>query len=90
VSTETPGTVEYRVADLNTVELPPAAYDLVAVKGTLHHLIRPDHLLDEVARTLKPNGLFWANDTLGGEAWLTAFVAGGLMLLLPTHVGYRE
>lgn len=85
-----PGSVSYAVADLNAVSLEPEHYDIIAVKGTLHHLLRVDHVVAEMQRALKPGGLLWAADSDGEEAMSTALVASGLMFLLPTVVSYRD
>jgi SAM-dependent methyltransferase len=84
------GSVTYRVADLNALILPAETYDVIAVKGTLHHLVRMDHVIEEIYKALKPNGLLWVSDSDGEEAMSTALVASGLMFLLPTHVSYRD
>lgn len=55
----------YRVADLHTVELPPAAYDVVYVEAALHHVFYLERLLDQVRMTLKPNGLFVVSEYVG-------------------------
>lgn len=85
-----PGSVEYEVADLNHIELPEAHYDVIAVKGTLHHLLHMDHVIAVMHRALKPGGLLWVSDSHGEEAFSTALVASGLMFVLPTHVSYRD
>ncbi len=90
VKAETPGSVEYRAADLNRLELPAETYDLVAVKGTLHHLVRLDHVIAEIDKTLKPGGLLWVADADGDEAITTALAASGLMFVLPTEVSYGD
>ena len=87
---EVSGRAEYRVADLNTLELPAETFDVIAVKGTLHHLVRPDHVISTVHRALKPGGLLWAADSQGDESLLTVLVAGALTLVLPTQVSYRD
>ncbi|MBZ0291970.1 MAG: methyltransferase domain-containing protein [Anaerolineae bacterium] len=84
------GSVTYATADLNTIELPAARYDVIAVKGTLHHLMRMDHVIAEMHKALKPSGLLWVSDSHGEESLSTALVASGLMFLLPTHVSYGE
>lgn len=84
------GSVTYRVADLNALELSTETYDVIAVKGTLHHLLRMDHVIDEIYKALKPGGLLWVSDSDGEEAMSTALVASGLMFLLPTNVSYRD
>jgi SAM-dependent methyltransferase len=90
VRAETQGDVQYRSADLNYLGLPPETYDLVVVKGTLHHLMRLDDIIDQIARTLKPGGLLWVNDADGDEAFLTVLIASGFTFLLPTQVSYGE
>ncbi len=45
-------------ADLNFVELPEGAYDLVWSSGCLHGVINLEHLYTQVARALRPGGLF--------------------------------
>lgn len=84
------GSVTYRTADLNAIELPAEQYDVIAVKGTLHHLMRMDHVIGEMHKALKPGGLLWVSDSQGEEALTTALVASGLMFLLPTQVPYGE
>ncbi len=45
-------------ADLNFVELPRAAYDVVWTSGLLHCITNLEHLLSQVAGALRPGGLF--------------------------------
>lgn len=85
-----PGRVEYRAADLNRLDLPPAAYDVIAVKGTLHHLVEMRHVIENIHAALKPGGLLWVSDSLGDEARLSVLVASGFMFILPTHVSYGD
>ena len=89
-ATKTPGDIEYQTADLNYLDLPASTYDLVAVKGTLHHLMRMDHVIAEIEKTLKPGGLLWVSDSDGDEAFSSVLTAGALMFVLPTHVTYGE
>ncbi len=84
------GAATYQVADLNMLELPAETYDVVAVKGTLHHLVRMDHVIAQIHKALKPGGLLWASDSHGEESLPTVLVASGLMFVLPTHVSYAE
>ncbi|MBI5670727.1 MAG: class I SAM-dependent methyltransferase [Chloroflexi bacterium] len=84
------GTVEYRAADLNALELPANTYDLIAVKASLHHLVELEHIVAEIHRALKPGGLLWVSDTHGEEALSTVLVAGALTFLLPTETGYAD
>ncbi|HML23678.1 MAG TPA: class I SAM-dependent methyltransferase [Aggregatilinea sp.] len=85
-----PGTARYEVTDLNTLQLEPETYDVIAAKGVLHHLPDLDHVITQVYAALKPGGLLWVSDTNGDEATTTALVAGALTLVLPTQVPYRD
>lgn len=84
------GSVTYAVADLNHLDLRAAYYDVIAVKAALHHLVRLDHVIDQVYRALKPGGLFWIADTAGDESLPAVLIAGGLCLLLPTATSYGD
>lgn len=84
------GRVTYAAADLNQLDLPAEQYDVIAVKAALHHLVRLDHVIEQVHRALKPGGLFWIADTAGDEALPTVLIAGGLCLLLPTATSYGD
>lgn len=84
------GSVEFEAADLNTIQLPAAAYDVIAVKGTLHHLTHMDAVIAQIHGALKPGGLLWVSDSHGDEATSTVLVASAIMFVLPTYVSYRE
>jgi 2-polyprenyl-3-methyl-5-hydroxy-6-metoxy-1,4-benzoquinol methylase len=84
------GSVTYEVADLNRLQLPPEHYDVIAVRGTLHHLLRLDHVVEQMYIALKPGGLLWVSDSDGEEATATVLVASALMFLLPTAISYRD
>ncbi len=90
VATETEGTTTYQRADLNRIELAPNSYDVIVTKGTLHHLVEMEHVIEQIYQALKPGGLFWINDSVGNSTLLTSLFAGGLMFILPTTVSYRE
>lgn len=76
--------------DLNTLALPEAAYDVIAVKGTLHHLVQVEAVIEQIYRALKPGGLLWVSDSTGSEKLLTVLAAGALTFFLPTQVPYRD
>jgi SAM-dependent methyltransferase len=79
--------IEYRQADLNTVRLPPAAYDVVFAVQALHHVDALEHLLDQVAASLRPDGLFVVNEYIGPARfqWLdkTQVIMNRILELLP-------
>lgn len=55
----------YEVADLNAASFPLETYDVVFAHASLHHIFQLEHLLDEIKRTLKPNGLFVVYEYIG-------------------------
>jgi SAM-dependent methyltransferase len=57
--------ITYDVADLNFLDLPEARFDLVAAQTALHHVLRLEHLAEQVWRSLKPGGMFWLHDYIG-------------------------
>jgi SAM-dependent methyltransferase len=61
--------VRFVEADLNFIELPEAAYDCIWSSGVLHFVTNLEHLFSQVARALRPGGLF-AFRTYVGEARL--------------------
>jgi 2-polyprenyl-3-methyl-5-hydroxy-6-metoxy-1,4-benzoquinol methylase len=85
-----PGRVRYEVADLNTVRLPAATYDLIVIKGVLHHLPEVPHVISQIKAALKPGGRVWIHDSYGDEHPRSVLLASVLMFLLPTHVSYAE
>lgn len=84
------GTVDYRYADLNQLELEANTYDIIFVKATLHHLVNMPHVIETVHLALKQGGLFWIADTLDDEHPRSVLLASALMFVLPTHTGYRD
>lgn len=55
----------YEVQDLNFLELPAAAFDLVVAQTSLHHVLHLERVADQIDRTLKPGGVFWLHDYVG-------------------------
>jgi SAM-dependent methyltransferase len=90
IQNEVSGSADYQVTDLNALDPAPDTYDLIAVKGTLHHLVEMRHVIDHLHQALKPGGLLWVSDKNGDEAPLTVLLTSGLIFLLPTQVSYRD
>ncbi|MEX0786073.1 MAG: class I SAM-dependent methyltransferase, partial [Dehalococcoidia bacterium] len=51
--------------DLNFVELPQDAYDVVVSDGCIHHLYNLEHVAYQVNRSLTPDGYFFLVDYVG-------------------------
>jgi SAM-dependent methyltransferase len=79
--------IHYRQADLNTVQLETSAYDIVIAVQVLHHVDALEHLLDQVAASLRADGLFVVNEYVGPARfqWLdkTQAVMNRILELLP-------
>lgn len=57
--------ITYKAADLNTMIHLENSYDVVFASQSLHHIESLEHYLEQVRRTLKPNGLFIVNEFVG-------------------------
>jgi len=91
--------VRFEVADLNTVVLPPRAFDLVFCHAWLHHIIELERLMEQITRTLRPGGELITVDVVtrnGYRMWPeTREVVHALWRTLPerfrlNHTAYPE
>jgi SAM-dependent methyltransferase len=57
--------ISYSVADINSIELPRNTYDVIFGVGSIHHTARLEHLFEQVAASLKPDGLFFLDEFIG-------------------------
>jgi SAM-dependent methyltransferase len=57
--------LSYRSEDLNVAELPPNTYDVVYAHAALHHIFQLEHVLEQISKTLKPDGVFVIYDYVG-------------------------
>jgi ubiquinone/menaquinone biosynthesis C-methylase UbiE len=81
--------VTFTVGDLNTLELPERGFDCVVAHNAIHHILELDHLLDQIARTLEPGGVFLVND-FTGTGLLEKIAVAGVYAVLPTLQSYSE
>ncbi len=56
---------EYRLGDLNRVQLGVEEYDLVVTQNCLHHVLELEYLADQIWHCLKPGGVLWIDDFIG-------------------------
>src|ERR1700730_1011084 len=56
---------EYRLADLNDIELDPESFDLLVAEMSLHHTFELERLFDVIAHALKPGGLLIVDEYVG-------------------------
>jgi SAM-dependent methyltransferase len=57
--------INFHVADANTIKLPRRQYDFICASHSLHHIENLEHLFEQVAGALTPDGLFFADDYIG-------------------------
>ncbi len=50
--------ISFRQMDAATIEFADEAFDLVAISNSLHHMQKPEQVLTEMVRVLKPGGAF--------------------------------
>jgi 2-polyprenyl-3-methyl-5-hydroxy-6-metoxy-1,4-benzoquinol methylase len=59
------GSTNYQVIDLNRVVLEKEKYEVAVSLGTLHHIQRLDHLINEIHKSVKHNGKFIFYEYIG-------------------------
>jgi SAM-dependent methyltransferase len=57
--------ISYRIADINSIELPKDTYDVIFGVGSIHHTARLEHIFEQVAKSLKPGGFFFLDEFIG-------------------------
>jgi len=57
--------VDYRIADVNEIQLQPDCYDLVYIQQAFHHFEAVEHVAAQIASSLKPDGVFVLIDYVG-------------------------
>lgn len=64
-----PGRLTTEQSDLNFVELPEGAYDIVVSTSCLHHLVNLEHVAYQINRALSSDGYVFLNDYVGEAAF---------------------
>lgn len=57
--------IDYKVCDLNVIQLEPEKYDLIWANGALHHITNLEYLVAEIYKALKPGAFFVCNEYIG-------------------------
>ena len=57
--------VEYGIRDVNRIELPEGAYDVICMQQSLHHIEEVEAVLLQVEQALRPDGVFLLSDYVG-------------------------
>ncbi|HMM36726.1 MAG TPA: class I SAM-dependent methyltransferase [Thermoanaerobaculia bacterium] len=87
-----PGCVRDSVANGNDLKLEASADDVVFGVHSIHHIERLERLFEQIARSLKPDGLFFMNEFVGPTRFQWSDrqleVVNGLLRALPAR--YRR
>jgi len=59
------GSINYQVVDLNRAVFENEKYEVIVSWGVLHHIQYLDNLLDEIHKSLKPDGKFILYESIG-------------------------
>jgi SAM-dependent methyltransferase len=85
--------IEYRVVDLNEVDIEPHAFDVVFAAGALHHIAALERLLLQVRDCLASGGILIANEYVGPNQlqWtdMQVRVINEILALLPDRYTRR-
>lgn len=57
--------ITYEVQDLNFINLRENSYELVVAQTSLHHVLRLEHVADQVSNALRSDGVLWLHDYVG-------------------------
>lgn len=89
-ATRPDGRIGFIAADVNTIELEPESYDLIFALQAFHHFEALEHIMAQVHRALKPNGVFVLDEFVGPARfqWTDAQLAwvGHLLDLVPREL----
>lgn len=81
---------EYRLGDLNGIELDNGSFDLAVAEMSLHHTTELERLFDVVARALRPGGLLLVDEYVGPTRfrWTEAQIrtVNGLLSILSSEM----
>jgi SAM-dependent methyltransferase len=81
--------IHYTVADINTLALPEAAYDVIFCPMSAHHFAALEAVFGAVRRALKPGGVFVLNEYIGPRQFQWPAHQVGLVDLLLRHLPER-
>ncbi|MCL7488103.1 MAG: class I SAM-dependent methyltransferase, partial [Desulfobulbaceae bacterium] len=65
IATESNLNIDYFQGDLNDLVLEQNSFDIVITQNCLHHVLRLEHLVDQIYYSIKPGGYLWIHDYIG-------------------------
>ena len=85
--------LQYRLAELNTLQLEPSTYDVAFAVSSIHHVHKLEHLFEQINRALKPDGYFFLDEYIGPTQFQWTDAQLGIMneqlRKLPAHLTRR-
>ena len=85
------GSLNYKVADITTMDMGEAKYNSIVTFGTLHHLPDPNSVIIRINKALRPNGnLILCEPIRSNFTEKSAEFAAILRVILPTWILYEE
>jgi SAM-dependent methyltransferase len=58
------GNVFFQPGDIHNLDTPDAAFDTVSISNALHHVRRPEEVLRELFRVMRPGGILVVNEMI--------------------------
>lgn len=86
--------INYSCADLNFCKFEESKYDLVITQTCLHHILDLEHLAEQIAKCLKPNGFLWIHDYIGESRFqyseLRLQTVNSILAALPAELKFHR
>jgi 2-polyprenyl-3-methyl-5-hydroxy-6-metoxy-1,4-benzoquinol methylase len=82
--------IRFEVNDLNVATFPENQFDLVLSWNSFHHIKETDHLIKEIQKSLKPDGLFILLEHQHTHSMFRKVLGAFFWLLLPTREKFME
>jgi SAM-dependent methyltransferase len=86
--------IKYDQGDLNDIALAKNSYDIVITQNCLHHILKLEHLANEVANSLKTNGVLWIHDYVGESQFQYSEerleIVNAILAVLPKKLRYNN
>jgi len=81
--------INFLQQDINELYLEPNVYDIVFASGSLHHMVNHEHIVEEVKKGMRPDGVFIVNEPVpkNGNRLFdeTVKIANEVWKLIPTN-----
>jgi len=83
------GHLDYRIEDLNAIELPAQNWDIVIGWNGFHHILYLERLMKQIKKALVPGGKLVYSENIGSY-WSNHLIGGMIYFFLPTFLTFRQ